>query len=124
MLDRIDLFVDVPRLTREDLRSGGSAEPSKEIRVRVTLARERQTGRQGVPNSALKGRRLREVCALRGDAETLFSKAIDRMALSGRGHDRVLRVARTVADIAGEQQIAVEHLAEALNYRRSDLVGR
>lgn len=124
LLDRIDLFVDVPRLTREELRAGGSAEPSERIRDRVTLARERQMARQGVPNSALKGRRLREACALRGDPEALFSKAIDRMALSGRGHDRVLRVARTVSDLAGEEEIAVEHLAEALNYRRLDLVGR
>src|SRR5918994_1911159 len=58
--------------------------------------------RQGSPNSALSGRRLREVCALRGDAERLFSRAVDRMGLSGRGHDRVLRVARTIADLSGE----------------------
>jgi magnesium chelatase family protein len=124
LLDRIDLFVDVPRVTREELRSWDPGEPSREIRDRVGRARERQTARQDVPNSALKGRRLREVCALGGDAEKLFAAAIDRMALSGRGHDRVLRVARTVADLAGEQQIAVEHLAEALNYRRSNVVGR
>ena len=67
---------------------------------------------------------MREVCALRGDAETLFAGAMDRMGLSGRGHDRVLRVARTVADLSGEEEIAAEHLAEALNYRRSHLVGR
>ncbi len=124
LLDRIDLYVDVPRLTRDELRSGGPSEPSEAIRERVTRAREAQTGRQGVPNSALGGRTLREVCALRGDAEALFSRAIERMALSGRGHDRVLRVARTVADLSGEKEIAVEHLAEALNYRRSRFVGR
>ncbi len=90
----------------------------------MTRARKVQTERQGTPNSALAGRALREVCALRGDAEALFSRAIERMALSGRGHDRVLRVARTVADLSGEREIAVEHLAEALNYRRSRFVGR
>jgi magnesium chelatase family protein len=85
----------------------------------VMRAREVQIGRQGVPNSALAGRVLREVCALRGAGEALFSRAIDRMGLSGRGHDRVLRVARTVADLSEDKEIAVEHVAEALNYRRA-----
>jgi magnesium chelatase family protein len=124
LLDRIDLFVDVPRLTREELRGDGPKEPSEGIRERVTRAREAQMERRGVPNSLLAGRRLREACALRGDPEALFARAIDRMGLSGRGHDRVLRVARTVADLAGEDEIGVEHLAEALNYRRARFVGR
>lgn len=79
---------------------------------------------RGVPNSVLSGRQLREACALRGDPEALFARAIDRMGLSGRGHDRVLRVARTIADLAGEDEIAVEHVAEALNYRRARFVDR
>jgi magnesium chelatase family protein len=124
LLDRVDLFVDVPRLTREELRSGGPAEPSAVVSERVRKAREVQLQRQGVLNSVLSGRRLRTACALRGDSESLFSRAIDRMELSGRGHDRVLRVARTVADLAGEEEIAAEHLAEALNYRRARFVGR
>ncbi len=120
LLDRIDLFVDVPRLTREELRgSPEEAETSGEIRTRVAAAREVQLTRGGVPNAALAGRKLRAMCALGGDAEALFSRAIDRMGLSGRGHDRVLRVARTIADLAGEEDIAVEHVAEALNYRRA-----
>lgn len=122
LLDRIDLFVDVPRLTREELREGGQAEPSERIRERVAASRERQHRRQGVPNASLAGRTLREACALRGDAETLFARAIDRMGLSGRGHDRVLRVARTVADLSGDEGISAEHLAESLNYRSSGFV--
>jgi magnesium chelatase family protein len=124
LLDRIDLFVDVPRLTREELRGGKVAETSEEIRERVTAAREIQLERQGVANAALAGRRLREVCALGEDADALFSRAIDRMGLSGRAHDRILRVARTVADLAGEEKIAVEHVAEALNYRRAAVFDR
>lgn len=122
LLDRIDLFVDVPRLTRGELRGDGSAESSQTVRERVVAAREAQLERQGVPNSALAGRRLREVCALSGDPEALLSRAIDRMGLSGRAHDRILRVARTIADLSGGEDIATEHLAEALNYRRSELV--
>jgi magnesium chelatase family protein len=124
LLDRMDIFVDVPRLTRQELREEREAEASRCIRERVSRARGIQLRRQGTPNSTLSGRLLREVCALRGDAETLFSRAVDRMGLSGRGHDRVLRVARTVADLSGEEEIAAEHVAEALNYRRSHLVGR
>jgi len=124
LLDRMDLFVDVPRLTRQELREERQAEESRFVRERVSRARGVQKRRQGFPNSALSGRRLRQVCALRGDAETLFARAVDQMGLSGRGHDRVLRVARTIADLLGEEEIATEHVAEALNYRRSHLVGR
>lgn len=124
LLDRIDLFVDVPRLTREELRGRKDAETSGEIRARVAAARDAQLGRQGVPNVALAGRKLRAACSLGGDAETLFSQAIDRMGLSGRAHDRVLRVARTIADLAGEEEIATQHVAEALNYRRATAIDR
>ena len=120
----MDIFVDVPRLTRQELRDGPSAEPSVSVRDRVGRARGTQIERQGSPNSMLSGRKLREVCALGGDAEVLFSRAVETLGLSGRGHDRVLRVARTVADLAGEEEIGAEHVAEALNYRRSHLVGR
>ena len=124
LLDRMDIFVDVPRLTRQELRDEPSAEASVFVRERVGGARGIQIERQGSPNSMLSGRRLRKVCALRGDAEALLSRAVDAMGLSGRGHDRVLRVARTIADLAEEDEIGAEHVAEALNYRRSHLVGR
>jgi magnesium chelatase family protein len=123
LLDRIDLFVDVPRPSRSELRDAGDRESSRCVRERVAASRERQLRRQGGTNASLTGRRLSGACALGSDAEALFSRAMDRMGLSGRAHDRILRVARTVADLAGEDEIAVEHLAEALNYRRSSLVG-
>ena len=114
-------FLDLARPTHPLAYEPGLFCPSLLAQL---LAREVQERRQGSPNSALSGRRLREACALKGDAETLFSRAVDRMGLSGRGHDRVLRVARTVADLSGEEDIAAEHVAEALNYRRSHLGGR
>lgn len=122
LLDRIDLFVDVPRLTRSELRSTTAEESSGAIRERVCEARERQQDRQGLPNASLSGRRIREACRLGEEAEALLVGAIERMSLSGRSHDRVLRVARTIADLSGREDIGVEHLAEALNYRRSQLV--
>src|ERR671912_317189 len=85
LLDRMDIFVDVPRLTRQELRDERLAEASAFIRERVGRARGVQIRRQGSPNSILSGRLLRQVCALRGDAEMLFSRAVDRMGLSGRG---------------------------------------
>jgi magnesium chelatase family protein len=124
LLDRMDIFVDVPRLSRQELRDEPSAEASAVVRDRVRKARATQISRQGSPNSMLSGRKLRKMCALAGDAETLFSRAVETLGLSGRGHDRVLRVARTVADLAGERGIGADHLAEALNYRRSHLLGR
>ena len=124
LLDRIDLFVDVPRLTREELRGGEVAEGSAAIRDRVAAARDLQMRRQGVANAALAGRALRKHASLGDEAESLLSRAIDRMGLSGRAHDRVLRVARTAADLAGKPEVGVEHLAEALNYRRAASVDR
>ncbi|WP_273847097.1 YifB family Mg chelatase-like AAA ATPase [Rubrobacter calidifluminis] len=123
LLDRIDLFVNVPRLKREELRGPVLAEGSGRIRERVVAAREKQIERQRVPNSALGGRRLREVCRLDEPAESLFAAAIERLGLSGRAHDRILRVARTVADLAGEDWISADHIAETLNYRRMELAG-
>ncbi|WP_119067964.1 YifB family Mg chelatase-like AAA ATPase [Rubrobacter indicoceani] len=122
LLDRLDLFVDVPRPRREELRGDSPGESSAGIRGRVLGARQLQQKRQGGPNSALFGRDLRRECRLGDEAEALLAGAIDRMNLSGRSHDRVLRVARTVADLAGSEGISVEHLAESLSYRRSHLV--
>jgi len=124
-LDRIDLFVEVPRLTPEEILERPTGEASAIVRSRVEAGRQVQWSRaQETPtrtlNARLDGRALREHCRLRRDAETLFDRAIRRFALSARGTTRVLRVARTIADLAGSVEIEAPHLAEAIQYRALD----
>lgn len=119
-LDRIDLFVQVPRLTREELLGDGTGEPSEAVRARVLGARERQQARlrgRAHTNAELGPGEVRRQCRLAPDAQALLARAVDHFALTGRGYTRVLRVARTIADIASADIIGAEHLAEALQYR-------
>ena len=124
LLDRIDLHVEVPSLTPEELAAAPSGESSAVIRERVVAARERQQarfGRSRIRSNAQMGPRLlRRHCALPPEGERLLSLAVARLGLSARGHDRVLRVARTIADLAGEEAIRPEHVAEAIQYRSLD----
>jgi magnesium chelatase family protein len=118
LLDRIDLHVQVCRLPPGDLLAPRyTGETSAVVRARVLRCRERQEQRQGTPNAQLCPDKLASVCLL-GDAEkkSLESAAM-KMHLSGRGLHRTLRVARTIADLAGEQAIGLEHIGEALAYR-------
>jgi magnesium chelatase family protein len=119
-LDRIDLFVQVPRLTREEILGDGTGESSAAVRARVMAARERQRDR--LPgkihaNAEMGTADIRRLCQLTPDALRLLARAIDHFALTGRGYTRVLKVARTVADLASADIIEAEHLAEALAYR-------
>ena len=122
MLDRIDICVDVPALDYDEL-SGASApaEPSETIRARVNAARKIQTERYGPDgpacNAQMGPRELREHCVLDEPCQQLIRGAYDRLGLTARGYDRILRVARTIADLDGAADIAVHHLAEALQYR-------
>ena len=119
-LDRIDLFVELPRLTKEELLGDGSGEPSEAVRARVTQARERQRDRfqgKASTNAELGPQEVERVCRLKPEAKRLLVRAIDHFALTGRGYVRVLKVARTIADLAGADIIEAEHLAEALQYR-------
>ena len=123
LLDRIDLHVDVPRVAYAEMRADPSGETSAIVRARVEAARERQHERlraHGLHvNAELSARLVPEICPLDADGEALLRNAHDRMGLSGRGHHRILKLARTIADLEGVGQIALAHVAEALQYRPS-----
>jgi magnesium chelatase family protein len=124
LLDRIDLHVELPALAATDFRDVGPAEDSATVRARVMAARARQHARFGTPdtrtNAAMTPRHLRRFCVLARDAEHLLGEAMTRLGLSARGHDRVLKVARTIADLECADNITVEHCAEAIQYRGLD----
>jgi magnesium chelatase family protein len=115
LLDRIDLHVEVPLLRYDEL-AGAGGEPSDAVAARVLAARQRQT-RRGGANADLPPARLREVAAPDAEGGRLMAAAVDRFRLSGRAHDRLLRVARTMADLEGADSVGVPHLAEALQFR-------
>jgi magnesium chelatase family protein len=121
LLDRIDIRLRIPRLTKQELLGSDTGEPSALARARVMEARDRQRHRWealGVAcNAHLPGPVARRECAMSTAAETLLTKAVETMALTGRGFDRAVKVARTVADLGGADRIETDHLAEALSYR-------
>jgi magnesium chelatase family protein len=141
LLDRIDIHIEVPAVQYKELRGGASAEGSAEIRARVLAARERQHVRFAVPlnaqpergkasaksaakpifsNSQMNTQQIRTFCDLSPDAERLLERAMQQQGLTARAHDRILKVARTIADLGGEPDIAVKHIAEAIQYRTLD----
>ena len=141
LLDRIDIHIEVPAVQYKELRGGAAAEGSEQIRERVLVARERQhvrfgqagerSGRNGggsakaasrqiFSNSQMNTQQIRAYCELSSDAERLLERAMQQQGLSARAHDRILKVARTIADLGGERDIAVKHIAEAIQYRTLD----
>jgi magnesium chelatase family protein len=116
--DRIDLQVDVPRLARDELMGRAAAEPTARVRARVAAARARAAARgQERPNAELGPAAARAAAALDRPAILLLGRAVDRLGMSARAHDRVLRVARSVADLDGADSVTAEHVAEAIGYR-------
>lgn len=124
LLDRIDIHIDVPAVKYRELRSGNSSESSAEIRTRVEPARRFQQDRFGgakiYANSQMTPRLIRQYCRLDQDSEKLLENAMQKMGLTARAHDRILKVARTIADLEGVADIASKHIAEAVQYRSLD----
>jgi magnesium chelatase family protein len=120
LLDRIDIISDVPRmpLTELNAKRGAHDEDSATVRVRVVAARNIAMQRADKPNAMLATREIERDCALGNAERALLERALEKLSLSARAYHRVLRVARTIADLAGSERIAREHLAEAVQYRR------
>lgn len=124
MLDRIDIIIEVPSVHFEDLRSRRETEPSSEIRKRVNAARGVQNARYGTSgkcNAHMSPQDMRQYCALSDECAELMHDAFDAMGLTARSYDRILRVARTIADMDGSPSIGPAHIAEAIQYRATNI---
>ena len=128
LLDRIDIEIELPSISYDEIsRKRGGGEPSAEIRKRVNASREftnerlkRAGDKTGILNANMTNDMLRRHCMLDDEASTLMKEAFESLGLSARGHDRVLRVARTIADLDGSDNITADHIAEAIMYRSLD----
>ncbi len=118
LLDRIDLHIEVPALKEDELTASASGESSEQVRVRVEKARVLQIERQGKANDLLGSKEIDQYCTPDEVGLSLLKQAISRLNLSARAYHRILKVARSIADLADEQTIKSPHIAEAIQYRR------
>ena len=122
LLDRIDIIVEVPAVHFEDLRKRAESEPSSEIKKRVNEARKVQHMRfgedSGMCNATMDQEALRNFCCLDEECASMMKDAFEVMGLTARSYDRILKVARTIADISGSENIQPMHIAEAIQYRK------
>jgi magnesium chelatase family protein len=128
LLDRIDLHVEVTPVAFSELSATRAQENSADIRDRVIRAREIQEGRykgnDGVYcNAQMSSRMLKEICIINSVGANLLKAAMEKLNLSARAYDRILKVSRTIADLSGSDEIKPEHLAEAIQYRSLDRAG-
>lgn len=119
LLDRMDVLVEVPALDVAELESAAPGEGSATVAARVLAARERQIARQGCTNAELPPAGIDTHCTPDAAGRALLAQAVERLGLSARGYHRVLKVARSIADLAGAQDVSAAHIAEAVHYRRT-----
>ena len=125
LLDRIDLHIEVPQVKFRDISAERTGETSAQIRERVVAARQRQherfRGRKNVTCNARMGpKELKQFCAIDEATKTLLNQAMSDMNFSARAYDRILKVARTIADLAGLENLTADHVSEAIQYRSLD----
>jgi magnesium chelatase family protein len=124
LLDRMDMHVEVPRIPTADLQTSTTAESSSDIRVRVLQARNRQWQRQGKCNSRLQVSEIEQWCALDAETQVLMARAMQKLALSARAYHRILKVARSIADLEGADDLRSHHVSEAIALRKLDRQSR
>jgi magnesium chelatase family protein len=124
LLDRIDIHIDMPAVRYQELRQDSGGETSQEIRERVINARQRQlrrfAGEKMFCNAQMSSRQIRKYCNISADCERLLESAMTRLGLSARAHDRILKVALTISDLAAADSIGTDHISEAIQYRSLD----
>ena len=124
LLDRIDIHIEVPRVPYRELRDRRRGQPSDEIRQQVLAARERQDRRfaksRMKTNARMTNRQIQQFCQLDSDSEALLERAMAQHAFSARSYTRILKLSRTIADLAASDPIRLEHISEAIQYRSTE----